>query len=328
MRIRRHFVFIVFCVAISGVVILLVRGHSKATSPNRKANEKLNIGSRENVRPNRTPDTLGVYVEQASGESSNDGVGGEKEQERQANIKDRIVRLIGDEQSPAWCMYADVKDKLDENCVPILRDMLADKSYRNRWAQISHMLSWLSRRNDSKSFNSILDYIRRPDTWSEIDTPNAMDHLFAKAKALGYLGLFDEDLSTDILRSTFTKVGAEELIHEWVHLPFEIRTYNADEFIQFIRGYASRGLVLSRTPSNIAIVTASLNGEFHELKSFNYQSDSTLSNNMDSATYFLVLDSLAQNDMIDDIGLEEYMRIFNTDSWSGRIMPYLEKYLG
>jgi hypothetical protein len=239
----------------------------------------------------------------------------------------KILALIGSEERPRLCLYADVVQSLDKESVPLLRNMLSDEAYRNRWFQISKMLAWLSDKSDEESVSAILSYVQRPDTWADSETMNSA-HIMGKAVALGLLGLFQTDSARDSLRRTMTPEGARKLIAPWVDLRIAMRKNSPEDNIVRIRGHAAKGLVLSREAENISLVRKVAEDHIHLFLTQEYLESEKQDVDYDQETYGFLASALAGNDLIEEIGLEEYLRVSDGPDSIGVLWKHLDRYIG
>lgn len=245
-----------------------------------------------------------------------------------------IVRLLGDENRPTWIDFTHVNDSpLDRESVPLLHAMLRDKAYRNRWARIAPMIAWLCDENDEDSLNSILEYIRRADTWNGPSDTNATDHLAAKAGALRYVGLIRTETSTQVLRNAFTKDGAHKLIEAWSGIP-HICSYTKSPIpeqihIDSIRGNAAIGLVLSRKEENVALVHESAEKYIHgSLISGHIERNDAEVMDVSELLYTFLVDAMVQDELIREFGISEMLKIGDHESGMSYMYPYFLKYIG
>lgn len=250
-------------------------------------------------------------------------------------IKQKILVLVGTEESPIHTLYTDATRELDRECLPLLRDMLKDPAYKNRWRSMSNMLAWLSDSRDEASLNAILAYVRRPDLWNDAERSDGRGNVnvYGKAAAVGLLGFFDLDSATSTLRRAFTEDGAEELIGAWVNMPHAVDDYSALETIMDIRMQAASGLALSRVPENISLIEEQIEELAHWTWSSEYLQSEDVEDVMDSSLdggvpYLALVDAMTRLDMIKDVGVEEFLRHNDTSNGFSLAVPYMNKYFG
>ncbi|MBL7648346.1 MAG: hypothetical protein JNK74_19380 [Candidatus Hydrogenedentes bacterium] len=247
----------------------------------------------------------------------------------------KILVLVGTEEIPIHTLYADATSGLDRECLPLLRDMLKDPAYKNRWRSISSMLAWLSDSRDEASLNAILAYIRRPDLWKDADASKGHGYVnvYGKAAAVGLLGFFELDSATSTLRRAFTKEGAEELIGTWVNVPHAVDDYSASYTVESVRMQAASGLALSQDAANIALIEAQIEALAHWTWSDEYEqsedADDVMESSLDGGIpYHSLADAMTRLDRIRDVGLEEFLLHDDTSDGFGLKMPYALKYWG
>lgn len=246
-----------------------------------------------------------------------------------AMLENRIVEFLGSEAHPSWATYENSMATLNPESVPILARMLSDDAFRNRWAEISHIIAWVCNKEDRTALDAILAYIRRPDSWiaAGIEQPGA--HVLGKAKALGYLGLLKVDEVPEILRQAFTVEGAQDLIQAWISLPQPKGYDDPRVLVNDIRRYAARGLVLTRSPENVALVRDCFERFAHRTMSDEYKEKGrTEDTEYETEDYYLLVGALSENDMIEAMGLEEFLRIEDTDFGIESKDKYTNKYWG
>jgi hypothetical protein len=222
-----------------------------------------------------------------------------------------------------------VKGSLSENDVPLLRGLLEDQAYKNRWAQISKMLVWLCNNDDRESLQVLESYIRRDDSWRNSGSTPPATHLFGKAVTLGYVGLLKNEDATRLLRDAFSEEGARRIVHGWAKSPLPPPYEHSEKLIAVVRGHGALGLVLSRELENIDMVTLSVETYVHRTLSLQYQdAPRTEESDLDYREYSFAADALASNDLILDIGLEEFLKRHDSELGIHGKSRFLKKYLG
>ncbi len=238
-----------------------------------------------------------------------------------------IHSLLGTEDEPKLLYYRWAVDGTDSGSAPLLKKMLANPAYKNRWMYISKLLLWSCDKDDEAAAAAVLDYIRRPDTWSRAEVRDPFRHYNAKAVALEYLGLLKTESARAALRGAFAQEGAEKLISAWIDLPHDVEFIgNPHEFyVSSIRRSAATGLVLSREPKSVALVRERFEEFVHKTQWAVYRKG-VAEAEMDRAEseYLLLADAMMEHDMINDLGLERYLRIHDTEA---SIHLALEKYV-
>lgn len=247
--------------------------------------------------------------------------------DKRIEFLEKVSPLIGTERKRIGKSYDNILNSLDRDSVPFLRELLLDPSYKNRSAFIARMIALLSDKNDKASIEAILAYVRRPDRWGPDEREHGMDFIIGKGQSIRYLGLFNPDLVSATLRNTFTDEGAEELIADWVH------THPSAEplrLVYILRSSAAKGLVLTRDPENIALVRESYESLAHKLLSAEYKETKEVSYEMllDTERYLIFVGGMTENDMLEDLGVEQFLRTENTEEWVRTYMRHTSKYDG
>lgn len=192
------------------------------------------------------------------------------------------------------------------------------------------MIAWLSEPDDRESVDAIVRYIHRADMWSEDEVRDPATQLFGKVRAIQYLGLFKEQKATEILRNTLSESGARELLGEWVDLQqTELPSRFIPLTIQDAQGYAARGLILSRDPENIALVREHYERYAHSTQEMGYREvemTEALMNKVLVGQSFA--EALAHNDILQKIGVHEYLDTIELEVGMNLLFDHYEKYSG
>lgn len=259
---------------------------------------------------------------------------GEVQQEEDLRLHwERIGQLVGDEKEPVHVLH-DVGDhkSIDKECVGLLRNLLLNESYKNRWNRIAAVLLQICDKYDEATLQSVLNYIKRDDVWSKSESQFPSEYLYGKAQVLQFIGLLKCDLALDTLRDTFTEEGARALIAEWIDEPRPADSLGYEKsqvVINDFRGLAAMGLVITRDPPSIAIVRDSLESFVHETQSSRYLERKFEEDvELDMGLYAHLVSAMVTHEIIVDIGLESYLKELGTEQGVQRGFQYAFKYTG
>ena len=305
---------VVLAITMTGLLVVIsFLFDSKGTAPDKTSAQK---HSHEPRGDNNAGSELGYHVEGALPEHGIDKISraGEATSLESEFETERVLRIIGASESNLFeISYSAVVDTLDSSCLPVLRSMLQDNKFKNRWIHVSKIICWLSEKDDKESFDAILNYITRPDSWLEEDAIGAAGQLMGKGLALEYLGLMANSDVSSILRRAITREGAEELVESWSALPLPEPYDDRQSLITALRGHAARGLVFSRDPVNVALVREEFENLIHQYLSTS-PSNVDLSNETSSEFALLspLRDALAEDEVITEMGLQDCLRNYNS----------------
>lgn len=318
-----------FCLLTVGLLVLV--GKHKQTDGVLIEQPIVAESTSTGIAPSRVANAGGPDIDESVPEKlppNADPVDG-NESDREKLLGEKILLFIGDEERPAWCTYGEVVRVLGGDSVPLLRDMLNDQSYRNRWASISHMIAWLSDKSDEGVVRVLVDYIQRPDTWSSSSDPAASANLFWKAKLVAQLGFFETEDAKQILRDAFTEPGAEGLIEDWVDFPHEISGYYPRLQVVSVQGQAAKGLILSRDSDGIALVRERYEAFVHETQTNEYrEQELNESMQLKYQLHSFIIDAMGMNDLIEEIGLQPFLEVWGTEEGDYLVKDKLSKYRG
>jgi len=239
----------------------------------------------------------------------------------------KVEPLFGTREKRRGLLYRMVVESLDKESVPFLRELLQDESFKDRWIEIGRMIAWLSDSDDEESVSAIIAYIRRPNTWPTDDRDSILDDAVGKGAVLQALGLFESDIVSETLRDAFTEEGAAELIAPWV----SIQTTVEPLYLAFIiRSWAAKGLVLTRDPENIALVRESYEALAHKMLTPEYrEKEMTDEMWLDSERHLAFMGAMTDNDMLTEMGVEEFMRLRdNSEKWARTTLRFASMYWG
>lgn len=241
--------------------------------------------------------------------------------------KEKVNKLLGDETSFGTCNYVMAKKVLDARCVPLLREMLKDPRYKNKWSSIASMLAWLSDKKDERSLSAFLDYVRRPDFAERKDAQDGSKYLAAKVTVIRYVGLFDLNEATDFLRKTFTDEGAREIVAGWYDPPRPDSDPEFREYFVSTRGRAAQGLVFSGNQVSVALVEKAYETLAHASQNRAEQSSRSPQERHDNLKwYYKISEAMADRDIIAELGREELLEALGAESIVQLIGDYGEKY--
>lgn len=247
--------------------------------------------------------------------------------EQRADFLEKVEPLFGSREKRRGVLYRMVTESLGKESVPFLREMLQDESYKARWGEIGIILAWVSDESDEASAAAIIDFIRRPYTWPSDDADSILDDTVAKGSNLHNLGLFKSDLVSNTLRNAITEDGAEELIRPWISIQTTVEPLH---LVCIIRKWAVQGLVLTRDPENIALVCKSYETLVHKMLSVEYK-EREIGRELwlDSERHSAFAWGMANNDMLEEMGVEEFKRLRDdSERWARTTFRYLSKYEG
>ena len=325
-------VFAVF--AIAGLVIMLVskerlknnqltEADAEHTSDESYSNSKL-------PRPNSRTEFRSPVQERTVGEIVSNDSRGAKATTDEEELRSEIHMIIGSEHEPRWrCDYGTVVSHLNESAVPLLTEMLNDKDYKNRWASIGHMIAWLGDKSDPAIVDTLINYIQRTDTWNSSQGRTAGTHLFWKEKLVCQLGLFEVDRAMNVLNSAFEPQGARSLIENWVNYPHKIENYDSRVEIISVQGQAARGLILTRNAAAIARVADKYEQYVHKALTVEHRTRALDENvQLEYQLHSFIINSLAENDLIEDIGIDEFLKSSGTEAGDYLLLEKLYRYRG
>jgi hypothetical protein len=220
-----------------------------------------------------------------------------------------------------------VLESLDKESVPFLRELLRDESYKDRWNQIALMIAMLSEKDDKESVIAILNYIRRPNTWPSDDRYSIIGDTVKKGATLKNLGLFDSSLVGETLRNAFTEEGAEKLIRPWADTQ---GTVDPLQLAMITRSWAAKGLVLTRDPVNVALVSESYEALAHTMLSSEYKKrEASPELLLDVERHLAFCEGMADNEMLSEMGVEGFLRLRDDGhAFSSEKSRVLTKYMG
>lgn len=247
--------------------------------------------------------------------------------EQRAAFLEKVEPLFGSREKGRGLLYRMVTDSLGKESVPFLREMLQDESYKARWGEIGIILAWVSDKSDEESAAAIVDYIRRPHTWPSDDADSILDDTVLKGSNLRNLGLFKSDLVSKALRNAITEKGAEELIRSWINIQTTVEPLH---LVCIIRKQAVQGLVLTRDPKNIALVSKRYEALTHKMLASEYrEKEITCEHWLDTDRHGAFAMGMANNDMLAEMGVKEFKRLRDdSETWARTTFRYLSKYEG
>jgi len=188
--------------------------------------------------------------------------------------------------------------------------MLGDADWTENWGDIAQIIAHISNDPDT-SVEVICDYIARVEDKSTLGK-QADSIVGGKLIAISALGWLGGEKADRELRHLFSGEGAEKTLRIW-------RSYvPEDEWpksitAEWIVGAASRGLVFSSSPTNIALVEA----EYRRIdtlirqrpKAFWRSSIMTLQDSQIESMYGDLVISLAIRDTMATVGRETYRHL-------------------
>ena len=144
------------------------------------------------------------------------------------------------------------KDKL-----PLLYEMLEDKSYAPYWHKVALLIGYIS--EDPNSVAVLLRYFQRDDSWNwkSVDRVTGIPRVEGKVSSLIWIGKIGGDEADIILREAVTEQGALRIANAWIErdlLPNSKSYGNKENVVTLIRGRAAKGLAYSGRPENIDAV--------------------------------------------------------------------------
>jgi hypothetical protein len=134
-------------------------------------------------------------------------------------------------------------------------------------------------------------------------------------------------LVSKALRNAITEKGAEELIRPWINIQTTVEPLH---LVCIIRKQAVQGLVLTRDPKNIALVSKRYEALTHKMLAAEYrEKEITREHWLDTDRHGAFAMGMANNDMLAEMGVKEFKRLRDdSETWARTTFRYLSKYEG
>lgn len=247
--------------------------------------------------------------------------------DQRAAFLEKLEPLFGSGEKRRGLLYGMVVESLDKESLPLLRELLLDETYKARWGEIGLIIAWLSDKDDEESVAAILSYIRRPNTWPKDDPDSILDDTVAKGCNLQSLGLFESELVSGTLREAFTEEGAEKLISSWINKQTAVAPLH---LVCIIQSWATKGLVLTRNPENIALVRETYEALAHKMLSEEYRKkEMTEEMLLESEWHLAFVGGMGDNDVLTEMSVEEFTRLRDdSENWARTTLRASAKYVG
>ncbi|MCH7958806.1 MAG: hypothetical protein IID08_01655 [Candidatus Hydrogenedentes bacterium] len=200
-----------------------------------------------------------------------------------------------------------------------LIEMLNDERYVNHWREI---LIYIGLAGESDlATSAIIEYATKNedvDFLLALNSGERRNLLVNKALALTYLGFTRGNEANDFLRKSISDEGVVQVTERWIHLVDDHLSHTDRELIYRIaHACAATELVLTQEPENVKIVRDWYTKTSLYLRA---ETNSTLATStrdqphgaeLNAAVNRIgpLIDAMALNDLIHDIGIDEYKRI-------------------
>ncbi len=214
--------------------------------------------------------------------------------------------------------YKTARRLIKEDKLPLLYEMLEDKSYAPYWHKVARLIGYIS--DDPCSVPVLLQYFQRDDSWNwkSVDRTTGIPRLMGKISVLAWIGKNRAGLADIILRQAVTEKSAEKLAADWIgdNLVQGSSTFKSKEnVVALIRSSAAKGLVYSGKRENIEIV-----------KKLYAQEDAYCRTNRKTTTLHNgLVEAMAIEDFIREKSLESFLNIENSN-YLNVMIPYFTKY--
>jgi len=215
--------------------------------------------------------------------------------------------------------YKTARRLIKEDKLPLLYEMLEDKSYAPYWHKVALLIGYVS--EDPNSVPVLLHYFQRDDSWNwkSVDRMVGIPRIGGKVSALKWIGKIGGDEADIILRDAVTEQGAARLANAWIEgdlLPNSSTFESKENVVELIRGRAAKGLVYSGRPENIDIV-----------KLLYAQEDAYCRTNRKvTRLYNGLVDAMATQAFIAENSRESLLNISGASNHLDIIEPYIRKY--
>jgi hypothetical protein len=224
--------------------------------------------------------------------------------------------------------YGMVRRTIKQDKLPLLYEMLKDRSYINNWDKIAQIIGYVSK--DPNSIPVLLEYFQRVDDWIQLPETNGEQRFFGqtaisniehqvmgKISALRWIGIIGGKQANSILREAVTEKGAEELTSAWNNnAPISITSLlkSKEDVINQIRASAIYGIMCSGDTENIEIIKKLY--EIEEEKCRSHNKDNSLE--APSSLHNSLVEAMGKLDYIKEHSLEDYLIL------TGDMTNYLE----
>ena len=216
--------------------------------------------------------------------------------------------------------YKTARRLINEDKLPLLYEMLEDKSYAPYWHKVALLIGYVS--EDPNSVLVLLHYFQRDDSWnwkSVNRRPTGYQRIIGKISSLMWIGKIGGNAADIILRDAITKQGAARLANAWIErelLPNSSTFKSTENTIMVIRGRAAKGLAYSGKRENIDIV-----------KQLYAQEDAYCRKNKKVTTlYNGLVDAMAIQAFIAENSRENLLNALGTINYLEVLGPYIDKY--
>jgi hypothetical protein len=244
-----------------------------------------------------------------------------------------LDQFLDSKQGSGSLGYRVVLDSFSKSDVPELFRLLGMSEYVGEWLQITMMIGWLCRSTPDDATDGLTEFISRPESWDTPRVGNAM--LASKVRALDTLGYVGGAEAGAFLRQAFSDEGARAIREGWTDGPFPPPWDEYPECLVLeIRGRAALGLILTRDTDNIQEVQDAYRVTDAEMRSIQDYPDLCYSSR-DKLTphqlemekfYGDLIQSMADNDLINDIGMDEFINLQGTTTYSEKVCEYINQY--
>ena len=220
---------------------------------------------------------------------------------------------------PAYEMDGVVERRIiNADQLPLLFSMLKDPNFKDSWYQIAKRITLMSNHANHQSIDAILDYVRRPEDWTNVekDSPTSFSLGMGKFMGLEFIGMIGGNNAKRILRKVLTREGATELIEAWRPETVTAVAGSLEQALVCIQSRTAMGLVYCGDAKGIKEVERLYQEECRRCKSQGLFTNESLNG---------LISALGARDYIADFGLEKRI-VESFSDQIGDIGLYFEKY--
>jgi len=215
--------------------------------------------------------------------------------------------------------YKHTKRLITKDKLPVLYEMLKDKTYAPYWHKVAKVIGYVS--EDPCSVPLLLSYIERDDSWNweSVKKTVAYQRVMGKIGALVSIGRIGGPQAEIVLRNAITEEGAIRLAKSWIKeglIPDSSTFKSKENTIDIIMGRAAMGLVYAGGAENIEIVKRL----FEKERAFCEK------NKVTTRLYSGLVSAMARQDFIVENGLEAHLNLLGSSRFLNAMLPYHVKY--
>ena len=203
--------------------------------------------------------------------------------------------------------YKESRRLISKENLPLLYDMLADKTYAPYWHNVARLIGNVS--NDPNSVAILLDYFQRDDG-------SNISSIGGKVWSLALIGQIGGAQADSILQQAVTEQGAEKLASAWIDKElWPEKNWSRAEVLDYIRNAVMLGLIYTDKPQNAAIVQ-----DLYKQETARFKTDGK-----PTKLFAYTIDSMAAKAFIAEHGLEAYLDL-RAEKRVQNLWPYLRQY--